>query len=346
MATWFRRSSNEESYRDFGRGRGRLLSRHKAGIDVVTTRVERSHAAHLAQLREKLAVAVGAFEVSQQRGANHARSQLRYAQRQAVPFEHRDPLRGIAYTLLSFLLLAADFFILGASLAKALDLDWEGLFPSNGQPREPVTGFLDVVVSCAAILLLGFFIKTWRDVVLRHAADGKREATTRRVDWWIAWLALGFAVLTIVSAALIRMVSSGAQEAGAIEHTASFRAFVFVIGLALPLISIAFFIFGYDQLVAAVRQLSCWFLDRWHAYWIMQHQRTALAHDSRRAVLEQQIATRSLDADVQARVRAAVAEYDDGYRDGVVEILNAGLAGGTYRRLRPLLISIRLREGA
>lgn len=259
--------------------------------------------------------------------------------REAAPAEF-SWVKGLLYMSFSVLLIFADVAILGQVIAQFLGYPW--IDPVTGRnfaqlvfaaPQQALRSFPDLFFLTLALLLIGFFVKIWKDWYAIRFEDDRR---VRRIDRLKFFLYSVLAVLALVSVGIMasaRLTIDLGETKGLLSRTAAT-----ILGLALPLVSAGFFLEGYDCLAARGllwRLTLMGWVYRLPVYWI----------GSRRRRAEAELATpkRSLEGiedpeHVEKAMRDAVLAYSRGYQEGVKDLLAEGGSGSLYEKLRPIAV--------
>lgn len=332
---------------ELGRTMGQGLESQEAGLEMIRRSIQadlnlkkdpflREHgrgAARLGTLRRIEAGLAGRLA-----SVNQSRSGVE-ARRDAAPAEF-SWVKGLLYMGISILLIFADVAILGQVIAQFLGYPWYD--PDTDRtfaqlvftvPSQALRSFPDLFFLTLALLLIGFFVKIWKDW---YAIRFDEERGLRRTDKLKFVLYTVLVLLALLSVGLM----AGARftiDLGSTSGTLT-RAASALLGLALPLVSAGFFLEGYDCLAARglLWRLSFvgWFY-RVLSYWTESRRRRVEAEleAPRRAIEE-------LDSS-EHRAKAtqeALLAFSRGYTEGVKQLLAEGAAGSLYERLRPIAV--------
>lgn len=241
-------------------------------------------------------------------------------------------VKGLFYLALSLLLIVADFGLLGQVTARFLDYPWY----SNGisfvsllftQPLAALGRFPDLFFLVLSVLLLGFFLKVWRDVE-DSKLKGLRGLRERIV--FSTLLACSLVSIILMSAARLGMRFGSTTAYDGDPH---FPGIVtFVLGFTLPLVSAGFFAHGYDALERRCRLFRLCRRLQYNEFveaWLSEKKASADAEFTRLQQL--------LDGNesIEELVRERQTAFDTAYYDAVFQLLDSPRL---VERLRPVAV--------
>jgi len=251
--------------------------------------------------------------------------------------------KGLFYMFLCFGLIGADISLLGEVFAKLLARPWVATdnlttFPLLllKNPWLAWVEFADLFLLCLTMLLIGMVFKVLHDILIFRTTH-PRNAKLDRWEWWAAIVACVFACVCLGLLSWVRLEIP--FEEGVPKVANYFSA---AVGFALPIISVVFFIRGYDILTNLTHQ-------RWVAR-NLRRARNGLGETERQ--VESLFSERNRARHEHARItltesetharHLASAEYANGYRRGIADLLNRVGSGGLSARLRPAAVRILL----
>jgi len=249
-------------------------------------------------------------------------------------------VKGVFYLIMAVLLVFADLAIIGKVSAIFLGYTWRsqsGVKFSDifFDPVGVFVEFPDLLWLTLSILLMGFFMKVWRDSWFAYDKEEGRWRWPGKFDFLIFTVLLLLALSSLVAMAGTRLAVSLGDSNG------WYAKFVmFILGLSLPLVSAGFFMKGYDALAKR------W--ELWRLSWVEKR-----AFKRKEAELVKLGALRKQRADMERRllniadsgyrecsVIQARERYRRGFGEGLGETL--GTEGGLVPRLRGLVIQRNL----
>lgn len=339
--------------REVGRLYGEALDGPALGLQAVeaAARVETSEA--ISKLSDEVRILeakLASLETSGGRFLERsnivAARRLEEARRRDINPAEFSAVKGILYTALSILLLLADVSILGQVIARFLGYDWR---LKDGRtfaqlvftaPREAFHGFPDLFCLTLAILLMGFFVKVWRDARKSDSLTGTDTSvrSVDRTDYWIYTILLLLAITAVVAMTATRLTLDVGKAKGLLPRLVST-----IVGLTLPFVSAGFFLKGYDVLSSrfALWRVSC--ADILYsipaAFIEKKKSRLRAELESRNAIRIKMASPDHLNSLIARRK----AEFVEGYRDGIYRLFSAG--GSIVSRVRPLAIKLLLSRG-
>jgi hypothetical protein len=336
--------------REIGYSDGSSLNSFETGVQVAETLAREQANLKAERARQTFDSIRSGLEQSARRterreaalaSVNQERTVL-VARRQEHPTDFSLP-KGVLYLLLAVLLLAADFAILGQVVSQFLGLSWRD--PSTLETfaqtffRSPVAAFRrfpELMLLTLGILTLGMFFKVWRDAYLATQSAENRHAL-RRTEFRALTVFMVLSVACVVAMAFIRLLMPPGKTPDIDVPLTRWAAVL--LGLSLPFISAAFFIKGYD-LVGNVL-LSGWLAVR-EAIAERRSDQAAAEHAKQLRSLEtcrSELADIDSSDAIHARVVLARKQYEEGYAQGVADLLgDATTDGNLYPRLRPLAL--------
>lgn len=339
-------------YSALGRTRGLALDDHDTGAAKAAAFARAALERRLHRLGGRIenaaaeADSVGS-EAASSKGRCDASRQLyedvlAEATRAPQEFDHR---KGAVYILLASLLIFADLALLGRSFAAFLGTDWRSSTTGYnfiqtlfGRPWRILIDFPDLFSLTLGILVLGVFMKVWRDVYLHTPVDDHRRAM-HLWDTRAATALLALSVITIASSAAGRLfVDLGTTPVLGARWVSA------IIGFSLPLISGGFYIVGYDlrfnrrRLAEAEEHVE-------ETEAVQKHHDDRLTRLRVRLERLKEIRTKVADPAYQAsRVQLRVAEYTEGYLEGVSQLLATAQDKGAYAVLMPVALRLEMRS--
>lgn len=265
---------------------------------------------------------------------------LRVEQRREAASAEFSLVKGTLYIGISALLIFADISILGQVFAQLLGYPWvhpvtrrtftQQLFTD---PSQALKDFPDLLYLTVSLLLIGFFIKIWKDW---YAIRFDNERSLRRSDhlkFILYSMLLMMSVVSVVLMASARLTFDMGEASGNLSRAAS--AFL---GLTLPFVSAGFFMEGYDCLASRGLlwrlSLMAWLYRAPLFLWAARRRRADAALKVCALALEQ------LESDEhrQKLLGAREVAYAHGYREGVKSLLASPGPGELYGKLRPIAV--------
>ena len=329
--------------RQLGRQYGLTLGDYALGLREVEAAAQQAVDGRLNSIRAELVPLQTSLEKARLVHAKLAERHNLLAERRRSLGKRREGstaqfslLKGILYISLSVLLILADLSILGQVIARFLGYPWRtqggGTFARLvfTDAARAFREFPDLFCLTAAILLIGFFIKVWRDSYLTILSDQPRRID--RAEFWIYSGLLVLAFLAVVAMATARLsLDLGNSQGWATRGVSA------LLGLALPLVSAGFFLKGYD---AIAERLELWRLAVQEAVyslltwaWRGRVKRLELLTSGKEEA-ENEIKSLPLPEREADALRSA---YSLGYREGLVDLFSA--QGGLSERVRPLIVT-------
>ncbi|HEX2252462.1 MAG TPA: hypothetical protein VHQ65_04255 [Thermoanaerobaculia bacterium] len=344
-----------------GRSAGSRLEERTQALDAIRLHSERQ----VQQQRTDLRRVVAPLEKAAARREHRCEllaslvDRLRAQKRQLDLERDRLPsefslIKGGLYLVLSLALILADISLLGQVSARFLNYSWfSGDVPFSklifSDPITALAEFPDLLWLVLSVLLLGFFLKVWRDV---DDADPRTELQTpvrrgRRERWIFTFLLIcALASVFLMSAARLTMSFEG--EAAVTPEVVpqatgiNFPGFVsFVLGFSLPLVSAGFFVRGYEalekryRLFRVSRRLQCNEL----LYSWLRGRNERLETEIERLHRESQ--RLSEPGDLEAQIAAHQEDFERGYDEARRELLTST---NLVERLRPVVLERALRR--
>lgn len=336
---------------EIGRTMGQGLEDYEAGLEIVRSGVRADLSRHLYSLLEQKERGaarldlLGSFESGLRGRLSSLNEVMRRieARREAAPAEF-SWVKGLLYMSISVLLIFADVAILGQVIAQFLGYPWYD--PDVDQtfaqlvftvPEQAFRSFPDLFFLTLALLLIGFFVKIWKDwYAIRF--DGDRQL--RKIDRLKFLLYTILAVLAFVSVGIMaaaRLTVNLGNTSDMLARTASA-----ILGLALPMVSAGFFLEGYDCLAARGLlwrlSLTAW-IYRLPLYWFTGRRR--------RLAGELATPTRTIQGledagHVEQATHEAILAYSRGYQEGVRDLFAGGAGGSLYEKLLPIAMRRRV----
>jgi hypothetical protein len=239
-------------------------------------------------------------------------------------------VKGILYLLLSICLILADIALLGQVTARFLNYRiyegggkrefWEVLF---SDPAEALTLFPHLLFLVMSVLLMGLFLKVWRDVEDVYCS---LPETRRRRERILFGLLLMLALLSVILMSAARLTMSFGneetlQEVSPISSWSFPSVVACILGLSLPLVSAGFFVRGYESIEKRYRlfrvsrrlQLNEW----WYRAQSERQERLLGEIEALRA----EVSPAGTSELIDKRIADLQREFDRGYRDGLAGLL-------------------------
>jgi hypothetical protein len=331
-----------ESAKEAGRSYGGKLGDFATGLKEVEAWVSREISGSLNSARGEIArleadlesLKLAQEEVGSRRTMLTGNWQAIVTRREGVPAQF-SLVRGLIYISLSFLLILADISILGQVIARFLGYNWrnqQGLTFAQlilSSPLRAFREFPDLLCLTLALLLMGLFVKVWRDSYLNTLSENPRRID--RAEFRLYSSLLCMAALAIIMMAAARLTLDVGSSQGTFTRIVS--AFL---GLALPFVGAGFFIKGYDSLA---ERFELWRLSYQRIIYYLANRRYQRQVKRTEGQLE---AKNSLEKELSSQeycdaefnlVRGA---FSQGYREGLGYLFSGvGLA----ERVRPVLVA-------
>jgi len=184
-----------------------------------------------------------------------------------------------------------------------------------------------------AILLIGFFIKVWRDSYLTILGDSPRRID--RAEFWLysAMLLLSLVAVIAMAAARLTLDVGGSQGWPT-------RIVSTILGLALPVVGAGFFLKGYDSLAErwelwrlSIQQIV-YSLLIWR--WQSRANRLKTLVDS----LERHVAEAPAMKTIE--IAALQSAFSQGYKEGIIALFSS--KPDLTEKLQPIVVARLLRR--
>jgi hypothetical protein len=322
-----------------GRQYGSSLGDYALGLQEVEAAAQEKADEALRQQREELARSRAALTKAESVCGDIKERLDLLAENRRIAAKRREEspaqyslVKGLLYLGLSILLILADISILGQVIARFLGYTWRS---QSGQTfahliftdvPKAFRDFPDLFCLTIAILLIGFFIKVWRDSYLTILGDSPRRID--KAEFWLYSCMLLLALIAVIAMAAARLTLDVGGSQGWPTRIVST-----ILGLALPVVGAGFFLKGYDSLA---ERWELWRLSVQQIVYSLLNWRWQ-SRVSRLKYLvppDHEVETEMIKDIEVAALRSA---FSQGYKEGVVALFSS--KPNLTEKIQPLVVA-------